>query len=67
MYFFLKIMKMFIIMFFMIFQSSMGLGKLRCDIPIGITQGHDCPSIKGELPQFAIEICQLNIDKRCNE
>jgi hypothetical protein len=27
----------------MIFQSSMGLGKLRCDIPGGTTQGHDFP------------------------
>jgi hypothetical protein len=25
----------------MIFQSLMGLGKLRCDIPIVTTQGHD--------------------------
>ncbi len=51
----------------MIFQSSMGLRKLRSDIPSGTTQGQDCPNIKGELPQFTIEICQLNIDKRCNE
>jgi hypothetical protein len=24
---------------FMIFQSSMGIGKSRCDVPNGITQG----------------------------
>ncbi len=51
----------------MIFQNSMGLGKLRCDILSGITHGLDCLGIKGELPQFTIGICQLNIDKRCNE
>jgi len=36
-------MKIEIEMFFMIFQSSMGLGKSRCDIPSGITQGQDYP------------------------
>jgi len=30
----------------MIFQSSMGPKKLRCDVPSGITQGHDCPWMK---------------------
>jgi len=34
-----KIMKMFISMFPMI-QSLKGLGKSRCDIPSGTTQGH---------------------------
>jgi hypothetical protein len=32
-------MKMFIEMFFMIFQSSMSPGKLRCDVFSGTTQG----------------------------
>jgi hypothetical protein len=27
----------------MIFQSLMGPGKLRCDVPNGTTQGRDCP------------------------
>jgi len=27
----------------MIFQSSMGPWKLKCDVPSGTTQGHDCP------------------------
>jgi hypothetical protein len=27
--------------FLMIFQSLMGLGKSRCDVPNGTTQGHD--------------------------
>ncbi len=27
----------------MIFQSLMGLGKLKCDVPSGTTQGQDCP------------------------
>jgi hypothetical protein len=27
----------------MIFQSSMGLGKSKCDIASGTTQGQDCP------------------------
>jgi hypothetical protein len=36
-----KIMKMFISMFLMIFQSLKGLGKSRCDIPSGTTQGQD--------------------------
>jgi hypothetical protein len=26
------------------FQSLMGWGKLRCDIPNGTTQGQDCPT-----------------------
>jgi hypothetical protein len=26
----------------MIFQSSMGLGKSKCDIPSGTTQGQGC-------------------------
>jgi len=30
----------------MIFQSSMGPKKLRCDVPSGITQGQDCPWMK---------------------
>jgi hypothetical protein len=30
-------------MFGMIFQSSMVLGKSRCDIFNGTTQGWDCP------------------------
>jgi hypothetical protein len=30
----------------MIFQSLMGLGKLRCDVPNGTTQGQDCPWMK---------------------
>jgi hypothetical protein len=29
----------------MIFQSSMGLGKSRCDIFSGITQGWACPGV----------------------
>ncbi len=29
---------------FFIFESSMGLGKLRCDIPDGTTQGWFCPN-----------------------
>jgi hypothetical protein len=37
-----KIMKMFIQMFLMIFQSLMGLGKSKHDNPSGTTQGHDC-------------------------
>jgi hypothetical protein len=28
----------------MIFQSSMGLEKSRCDVPNGTTQGHVCLS-----------------------
>ncbi len=27
------------------FQSSMGLGKSRCDIHSGTTQGQDCPQL----------------------
>jgi hypothetical protein len=27
----------------MIFQSSMGPKKSRCDVPSGTTQGYDCP------------------------
>jgi hypothetical protein len=38
-------MKKFIYMFLMIFQSLMGLGKWRCDILNGITQGWVCPII----------------------
>jgi hypothetical protein len=37
-----KFMKMFISMFPMIFQSSMGPRKSRCDIPNGTTQGWAC-------------------------
>jgi hypothetical protein len=33
-----KIMKIFIEVFSIIFQSSMGLGKSRCDFPSGTTQ-----------------------------
>jgi hypothetical protein len=29
-------------MFPMIFQSSMGLEKSKCNVPSGTTQGHDC-------------------------
>jgi hypothetical protein len=29
----------------MIFQSSMALGKSKCDIPSGTTQGWACPKI----------------------
>ncbi len=36
-------LKMFVEMFLMIFQSLMGLGKSRCDIPSGTTQGQDYP------------------------
>jgi hypothetical protein len=35
---FFKITKMFLKVFPMVFQSSMGLGKLKCDIPNGTTQ-----------------------------
>jgi hypothetical protein len=34
----------------MIFQSSMGWGKSRCDIPSGTIQGQDCST--------CIVICQ---------
>ncbi len=33
------------LMFPMIFQSLMGPGKLKCDVPSGTSQGHDCPII----------------------
>jgi hypothetical protein len=33
---------MFIEMFLMIFQSLMGLGKSKCDVPNGTTQGWAC-------------------------
>jgi hypothetical protein len=36
-----KLMKMFP----MIFQSSMGPRKSRCDVPSGTTQGHDYQGI----------------------
>jgi hypothetical protein len=29
----------------MIFQSSMDLGKSKCDVPSGTTQGWDCPIV----------------------
>jgi hypothetical protein len=45
----------------------MGPKKSRSDIFNGATQGQNYPGIKGELPQFTIEICELNIDKKCNE
>ncbi len=32
-------------MFPMIFQSLMGLGKSRCDVPIGTTQRWVCPNV----------------------
>ncbi len=38
-----KIQKMFILVFFLIFQSSMGQGKSRCDVPSGTTQAWACP------------------------
>jgi hypothetical protein len=38
-------MKMFIQMFPMNFQSLMGLGKSRCDVLNGSTQGWVCPNI----------------------
>jgi len=39
-----KIMKIFIQMFPKKFQSSMGLGKSRCDILSDTTQGWACPT-----------------------
>ncbi len=36
---------MFIEMFLMIFQSLMGLGKSRCDVLSGTTQGWACPCL----------------------
>jgi hypothetical protein len=38
-----KIVKMFILVFLMIFQNSMGRGKSRCDVPSGTSQGQDYP------------------------
>jgi len=38
-----KIMKMFVLVFPIIFQSSMGLRKSKCDIPSGNMQGWACP------------------------
>jgi hypothetical protein len=38
-----KVMKFFIEVFPMIFQSSMGIGKSRCDVPNGTTQRWACP------------------------
>jgi len=39
-----KCMKIFIYVFPMIFQSLMGLGKSKCDIPNGTTQGLASPN-----------------------
>jgi hypothetical protein len=41
------IMKIFIQMFPMIFQSSMGLGKSRCDVPNNAIQRWACPRAIG--------------------
>jgi hypothetical protein len=38
-----KFMKIFIQVFPMILQGSMGLKKSRCDVPSVITQGWVCP------------------------
>jgi hypothetical protein len=38
-------------MFLMIFQSLTGLGKSRCDIPSGTTQGQDYPP-----PNFKFQV-----------
>jgi hypothetical protein len=39
----------------MIFLSSMGLTKSRCDVPSGTTQRHDCPYQK-HLGGFFLQI-----------
>ncbi len=44
-------------MFLMIFQSPMGLGKSRCDIPSGLTQGWVC--LKVQYIYFWVQILVL--------
>jgi hypothetical protein len=54
----------------MIFQSSMGLEKSRCEVPSDTTQGWACPYIlafKSILQNgHSMFTSSLNLDKLCN-